>query len=136
LAVAVCPSSGGWVLELMKDFTWSSGAFTLSNLHLLFLISGMLQLVTLLAILRVQEVGSLAPGAVIMQLRNDLDPQTGLASATDFVTVKAGATTGFLRTLDRHTDDWADRSERAIAASLDRLERPLQRPLRAFRTLT
>lgn len=136
LAVAVAPISGGWVLELMKDFTWSAGAFTLSNLHLLFLISGMLQLVTLLAIIRVQEVGSLAPGAVIMQLRNDLDPQTGLASATDFVTVKAGRTTSFLRTIDRRTDDWADRSERLVAALLDRLEVRLRRPLQAFRTLT
>lgn len=136
LAVAVAPITGGWLLELMKDFAWAAGEFRLTNLHLLFLFSGLLQLVVLLAIIRVHEVGSVAPGAVIMQLRNDLDPQTGLASATDFVTVKAGATTGFLRTLDRHTEDWADRSERAIAAWLDRLEKPLGRPLRVFRTLT
>ncbi len=135
LAVAVAPIAGGWLLARMAGLEWRAGSFMLSLLHVLFLFSGGLQLLVLLAVIRVQEVGSSAPRAVIMQLRNDLDPQTGLASATDFITVKAGKTTGLLRDIDRHTDDWADRSERAVARWIDRAAVRLKGPSRVFKNL-
>lgn len=135
LAVAVAPIAGGWLLAGMEGLSWRAGEFSLNNLHALFLISGGLQLLVLLAVIRVHEVGAAAPGAVVLQLRNDLDPQTGLASATDFVTVKAARTTSLLRDIDRHTDDWAARCERIAERWIDRALRPLQRPWRSFKNL-
>jgi MFS family permease len=136
LAVAVAPIVGGWLLDLMGGLTWRAGEFQLNSLQVLFLVSGGLQLVVLLAVTRVQEVGSAGASAVIMQLRNDLDPQTGLASATDFVTVKAGKTQSLLHEVNVRTDDWAARGERASARLIDRLARPLAGPWRTFRKLT
>lgn len=135
LAVAIAPIIGGWLLAAFNGLTWQAGSFQLSGLHVLFLLSGGLQLVVLLAVTRVQEVGSAPPRAVIMQLRNDLDPQTGLASATDFVTVKAGKTQSMLHQVDRRTDDWASRCERVSARLIDRALRPLAGPWKTLKTL-
>jgi MFS family permease len=135
LAVAVAPITGGWLLEVLAGAAWRAGEFILLNLHLLFLLSGGLQLLVLLAIVRVHEAGSAAPQAVILQLRNDLDPQTGLASATDFMTVNAARTGGLLRTIDVHTDDWAARSERKVAGWLDQAGGRFEQPRRALQSL-
>jgi len=120
IAAAVAPITGGWLLDRTSEFGWQVGDWSLNHLHLLFLGSGVLQLFVLLAIIRVREEGALPSIAVIHQLRTDLDPQTGVAGATEFLTTQANRTGGMLRGIDHMTEQWAERSEAAVARLIDR----------------
>lgn len=135
LAAALAPVLGGWILDRTNTLTWQVGQWELNHFHLLFLFSGGLQILVLVAIARVREEGALSSMAVIHQLRTDLDPQAGVAGATDFFAVHATRTTSVLRMFDQRTEDWAVRSERAIASLLDRAARPAARPMRTLRRL-
>lgn len=121
LAAAIAPIIGGWLLDRTTALTWQLGDWKLGNLQLLFLFSGALQILVLIAIGKVREEGSLSSRAVLQQLRNDLNPQVGAAMASDLVLTKAGQTGGVLRTIDQTTDRWAARSEAMIARSLDHI---------------
>ncbi len=72
-------------------------------------------------------VGAATPVAVILQLRNDLDPHDGIASVMDVAMAELQRTEGVLRQLDRVTDEFAEASEAIIARWLDRLLQPLKR---------
>lgn len=133
LAAGVAPIVGGWLLELTSTVQWQVGEWTLGNLHLLFLLSGGLQLLVLIALIRVHEEGALPSTAVLQQLRADLDPQTGVAGATDFIAVNVHRTEGALRGIDRLTDEWAGRSEAAVGRFLKRRFRPSRVALSRFR---
>ncbi len=122
LAVAVAPIAGGWILDLTATWSFTAGPWEVNNLHLLFCLSGALQLGVLFMLCAVQEQGAAPSRAVILQLRNDLDPQTGIAGVSDFVTVRATRTTGTLRAWDERTNQWAARSEARIATWLDGIE--------------
>ncbi len=124
LAVIVAPIIGGWLLDLSAGLELQAGEWKLNNLHFLFLLSGGLQLFGLLAILRVKEEGAAGAVAVILQLQSDLNPQTGIASATDFVAVRVSRSNGVLRGLDERSDAWAAACERQVARLLDHLLRP------------
>ncbi len=126
LAVAIAPIVGGWLLGLTESITFTVGNWEINHLHLLFLLSGALQLAVLFMLFAVHEEGSAPSRTVILQLRNDLDPQTGIAGVSDFVTLKASRTTGALRNWDSRTDEWAARSESRIADRLDRIEQRWQ----------
>ncbi|MCC5790176.1 MAG: MFS transporter [Opitutales bacterium] len=122
LSVVIAPIVGGLFLEWTAGATATVGTWEINNLHVLFLLSGALQFAVLFSLLGLREEGSSPSRQVIMQLRNDLNPQTGLASATDFISVRAGQTNRFLKTIDKRTDDWAARSEAFIGRLWDRLE--------------
>jgi MFS family permease len=124
LSVIIAPVIGGWLLDLSGNWELQTGDWNLNNLHFLFLLSGGLQLCGLIAILRVKEEGAAGPVAVILQLQNDLNPQTGIANATDFVAVRVSRSTGVLRGLDERSDAWAEACERRVARLLDRLVKP------------
>lgn len=119
LAVALAPIAGGIFLSATEGWQLQAGRWTLNHLHLLFLLSGALQILVLLTLLKLREEGAQSPRAVLFQLRNDLDPQTGLASAMDFVTVRAGSTGRVLKKIDNKTGQWADKSEAWIASFID-----------------
>jgi len=133
LSVAIAPIVGGWLLARMAGLSYQVGSWELNNLHLLFLLSGILQIVVLFALMRVREEGSAPSRAVLLQLRNDLDPQTGIASAADFVTFRASSTEKVLKGLDARTDRWAEQSEARIGRWLDRIERRTGGPWKRIR---
>lgn len=133
VAAGLAPIAGGWLLDALKSSHVVVGGFALGPLPLLFLVSAALQLVTLLPLLRVNEVGAASPFAVLMQLRNDLDPRTGLSSAGDFVLLRRTQAEHLLARVDRRTDEWIALSERRLGARLDALSRRLRRPARAVR---
>ncbi len=128
LAVGIAPIVGGILLELLQPVRIEVGDWTLDNLQLLFLLSGTLQILILAVLAGVRETGAQSSRAVVLQLKNDLDPQTGLASATDFLTVRAGKTSRLLQNFNARTDDWAARSEAFLARRLDRVLERFQRP--------
>lgn len=129
LSVAAAPIFGGFLLERMAGLSFEIGGWTLSNLHLIFLLSGALQLGVLLLLARLHETNAAPSRAVLLQLRNDLDPQTGIASATDFITIRAGKTQHLLQRFDQRTDDWAARAEARVAKGLDLLSKRLRGPM-------
>lgn len=122
LSVALAPIVGGWFLNWTDGLSIAVGPWLINNLHALFLLSGLLQIGVLMLLFSIHEQGAAPSRAVLLQLRNDLDPQTGIAGASDFITVKASRTKGTLRSWDSHLDVWADRSEANVARLLDRLE--------------
>lgn len=71
-----------------------------------------------------KEIRASSSAAVLLQLRTDLDPQHGVAGASDFVALRMNKTGGALRGIDRITDEWAAKSEAAIARYLDRGTKP------------
>ncbi len=121
LSTAIAPICGGMLLKAGDSLRIPLDTFELGPLHLLFLLSGLLQVIILPLLSRVAEFKSESSTAVLMQLRNDLNPQTGLSSASDFMLVKKTKTDHLLRTIDQKTDDWAARSEANIAQTLDSL---------------
>ena len=129
LSVALAPIFGGLLLDLFSGLQLQFGTWHLTPLHLLFLLSGALQILVLPLLARLQEPNAAASRAVLMQLRNDLDPQTGIASATDFITVRATKTTRVLQQIDGKTDDWAAHCEARVARILDALLPRLRKPL-------
>jgi MFS family permease len=133
IAAGAAPIIGGWLVDAMKGVHLQFGCWSLGNLTLLFLISGALQLVTLLPLLRVQEVGAASPFAVLMQLRNDLDPRTGISSVSDFVLLRRTRAENVLARVDRTTDEWIAHNERRLNAGLDALGRRFRRPASAMR---
>lgn len=135
LAVAVAPIIGGIFLSATEGLQVQAGRWTLTNLHILFLLSGAAQILVLGTLFALREAGASSPRAVLFQLRNDLDPQTGLASATDFVTVRAGKTGRILKTVDSRTDQWAGRSEAFIERRLDALLKRFEKPVRTVKTI-
>jgi MFS family permease len=124
LSVIIAPIIGGWLLDQSAAWQLQAGDWELNHLHFLFLLSGGLQLLGLVSILRVREEGSAGPVAVILQLQSDLNPQTGIASATDFVAVRVSRSTGVLRGLDERSDAWAEACERRVGRLLDHVLKP------------
>jgi MFS family permease len=124
LSVIIAPIIGGWLLDQSAAWQLQAGDWELNHLHFLFLLSGGLQLLGLVSILRVREEGSAGPVAVILQLQSDLNPQTGIASATDFVAVRVSRSTGVLRGLDERSDAWAEACERRVGRLLDHILKP------------
>lgn len=127
LVGGLAPILGGSLSHLLQGVRITVWTYTLTHLHLIFLLSAMLQALVIFFVLRVHEAGAATPVAVILQLRNDLDPQNGIASALDVAMVELERTEGVLRQLDRVTDELAEASEKNVARFLDRWAHPLKR---------
>jgi MFS family permease len=127
------PLLGGRLAQTLGKQTFTVGGFWLTNLHALFAFTSALQIVLLLFFRRIHETGAAKSMTVVMQLRNDLDPQTGIGSAMDFIMLEGRRAGGILRRLDRWTDSWADRSEARVARALDGAEGKLKRLRRRVR---
>lgn len=135
LSVAIAPIVGGLFLSATDGWEMQAGSWTLTNLHLLFLLSGGLQVLVLGTLFKLKEVGAGSPRSVLFQLRSDLDPQTGLASAMDFVTLRANTTGQLLRKVDLHTYDWASRSEKFIERRIDVAATRFAKPLNSVKSI-
>ncbi|UCD15075.1 MAG: MFS transporter [Candidatus Omnitrophota bacterium] len=129
VAGAVAPIIGGSVSELLEEFSMTVLAYNISNMHLIFFISAGLQLITIFLIFAVREPAAATPVAVIMQLRNDLNPQAGIGGTADFLMVELKRGESILRKADRVTDELAEKSEGKIKKVLDRAEKIIKKPL-------
>ena len=130
---ATAPIIGGSLSSMLGNFSMTISNYTVSNLHVIFIISAVLQAVTIFFILKVKEPAASTPVAVIMQLRNDLNPQTGIAGAADFMMVELEKTGSILNKIDKITDRLADKSEEQIGKVLDKGEKIIKKPLDRIR---
>ncbi|RMH37058.1 MAG: MFS transporter [Nitrospirae bacterium] len=129
MAGGVAPVIGGAIYQaLLADFHLSFAGYAVTGYHVLFFVSMLLMILCVGLVTALHEVGAAPPYAVILQLRNDLDPQTGISSFMDFAMVEVQRSERFLKELDQMTDELAARSERAVAGLLDRIVRVLERP--------
>ena len=133
LAGAVAPIVGGSLSKMLSGINFTVFAYTVSNLHFIFLISAALQALTIFFILKVKEPAAATPVAVIMQLKNDLNPQAGIGGTADFLMVELKKGEGILRKVDRVTDELAGKSEQKIARVLDKGERVIKKPWQRFK---
>ncbi|NQT22417.1 MAG: MFS transporter [Candidatus Omnitrophica bacterium] len=126
---AIAPIIGGSLLGFLKNFSFNIAGYDISNLQMLFILSSILQALTVFFILKVKEPKAATPIAVIMQLTNDLNPQTGVASVTDFMMLNIKKTKGALTQIDMITDRLADKSEAKIGKALDAVDRMVRKPI-------
>ena len=122
LVGAAAPVAGGIAAHALRDVSFTVLAYRITNLHILFLGSSAIQLASILLAVRIREPSAAAPMAVIMQLKNDLNPQTGIASSADFIMLEIQRGRGLLTAVDRRTEDLARISERKIGALADRID--------------
>lgn len=133
LAGAAAPVLGGSLSKMLEKVSFTISVYQISNLHIIFLISAILQVLTIFFILKVKEPAAATPVAVIMQLKNDLNPQTGIASAADFMMVELKRGENILRKVDRITDNLAERSEKRIGKVIGKGEKIIRNPLKKIR---
>jgi MFS family permease len=100
------PIVGGAFAESTRGLRFDVVGIEVTNLHLQFLIAAVLQAGLVLYLDRVEEVGAAKPVTVIMQLRNDLDPLTGIGSAMDFLEVEGRRATGAVLRRVEWVLDW------------------------------
>lgn len=129
---SVAPIVGGSLSDVLKRLNFNIGGYDISNLQMIFVISSLLQAVTIFFILRVKEPAVATPVAVIMQLKNDLNPQTGIVGATDFLMVEFKKGEGLLKKIDRETDEIALKSEEKFEDMIEKGEKIFKNPIRRF----
>jgi MFS family permease len=129
IAGAIAPIAGGLIANMFKELNFAFFSYNISNLHIIFIVSGILQAVTFLFIVKIDEPSAASPVAVIMQLKNDLNPQAGISSGTDFMMIELKRTGGVLKKIDSLTDILADKSHDKISKSVDTAAGMLKKPL-------
>ncbi len=123
LSGALAPVIGGKVFNYLQPYSLTVAGFTISGFHFVFLISSGLILISALLAMRIHEEGSSSPVAVILQLKNDLNPQSGIAGATDFVMLQFGKKgRNILKQLDSKSEKLAGQSEKKIKDFADKAE--------------
>lgn len=135
LAGAIAPIVGGFLVRRLSTLHLAVAGHPIIPLDLLFLLSSAVQLVALVFLAGVREESAATPMAVILQLRNDLNPQTGIAGTADFMIVELQRGQGLLREIDRRTDELAARTERSVGRFAEEAERLLRKPLARIRAL-
>ncbi len=133
LTGALAPLAGGALAGSLGNFSPVIFGQTLTGLHLLFLISSILILISVIFASRINEEGSATPMAVVLQLKNDLNLQTGISGAADFVLVRAAKGESILRKLDRKTDELAEKSEIKIRKAIEKGEKLIEKPARKIK---
>jgi len=128
LVGGIAPIIGGGLSKILENISFSLFAYQISNLHIIFLISAAIQFLTVFFILKVKEPAASTPMAVILQLKNDLNPQTGIASSTDFLIIELKKTEGVLKQVDRFTDEIAEKSEDEIEKVLNKGGKIVEKP--------
>ena len=126
---ALAPLAGGKAVTALTGMGFSVYSYSVTSLHLVFIASAILQALSLLVLVAVNEPASASPVAVLIQLRNDLNLQTGISSSTDFVMVEMERAGGLLKKLDDVTDELAEKSEEVIEDALDKFEDAIEKPL-------
>jgi MFS family permease len=130
---AIAPVIGGNLSHMLRDLSFTVLDYNVSNLHMIFIISAVLQFLSILFIFKVKEPAAASPVAVVMQLKNDLNPQAGIAGTADFVMIELKAGESILRKIDKATDKVADRSEGIMRKILERIEKVIEKPLKKIK---
>ncbi len=130
---AIAPLAGGTLTGILGNFSPVILGRTLTELHLLFVISSILILLSVVFASRINEEGSATPMAVVLQLKNDLNLQSGISGAADFVLVRAAKGENILKKLDKKTDDLAEKSEKTIRKALEKGEKFIEKPARKIK---
>ena len=133
LTGALAPVAGGRLSFLMEDISVILPGYTLTGLHLLFILSAVLIAVSLIFAARIHEEGSSSPMAVVLQLKNDLNLQAGISGASDFIIIRAARGENILRKIDRKTDEIAARSEDSVRRALEKGEKLVEKPVRKIK---
>ncbi|MFH1379937.1 MAG: MFS transporter [bacterium] len=118
---ASAPIIGGGISKMLEGVSFTFFTYNISNLQIIFIISSFIQLATIFFILKVKEPRASTPVAVIMQLKNDLNPQTGIAGAADFMMVEIQRSENILKQIDNVTEVMASSSERQVEKIINRL---------------
>ena len=129
----IAPIIGGWLSKIFENLQFTLFAYEITNLHLIFLISSAVQVITIFFILKVNEPAASTPMAVIMQLKNDLNPQTGIASTADFFIIELKKTENIFKKVDQFTDRIAEKSEDGIEKVIEKGEKIVEKPLKKLR---
>ena len=127
---ASAPIFGGVLSKAMQNISFQLFAYKVTNLQIIFIISAFLQAFTMFFIIRVKEPAASTPVAVIMQLKNDLNPQAGITGGADFIMLELKRGEGLLEKVDKATDKLADKSHQKIEGALDKGEKIIKKPLK------
>ena len=127
------PIIGGLVVKKMDKFDLEIFGHDLTALHMIFIVSAIIQIVALFVIFKVREPAASTPMAVLLQLKNDLNPQTGIASTTDFIVVNVDKTKNIFKSVDQFTDKIVERSEKKIGGLLDKFIKIVEKPFKKIR---
>lgn len=130
---AFAPMIGGVLVGLLEEFRFNLGPYTVTNIHFVFLLSSIGQILVIFLILRVHEEGASKQTMVLMELRNDLDPQKGVAASSDFLIFEFRRTTGILRRMDEATERFAERSEQRVGRALNKGKHRFNKPVEWLR---
>jgi len=130
---AMAPIVGGVLSKVLEGFSYAIATYSITNFQLIFLISSVLQIFTIFLILKVREPASATPVAVILQLKNDLNPQVGVGGATDFLMVELKKRKNILKKIDSITDKAVEASERKIGKVLEKGEKFIDKPVKKLK---
>lgn len=130
---ATAPIIGGGISELLKNTNFTFYSYNITNLHIIFIISSCLQAVTVFFILNVKEPAASTPVAVMLQLKNSLNPQTGVISTTDFIMVELERGKKILGGIDMATDNIAIKAEAGIRGFLERIGGVIRKPVKRLK---
>jgi MFS family permease len=130
---AVAPIAGGGISKIMENFSFSILTYTVTNLHFLFLLSSILIIISIVLAIRIKEEGSSTPVAVVLQLKNDLNPQAGIFGAADFLMVSVDKGESILKKIDSKTDELAGKSEESIKNIVDKGEKLIDKPIKKIK---
>jgi len=133
LVGGIAPILGGSLLRVLGDINFAFFAYSITNLHIIFIISSIFLIFTIFFVQMVKEPAAATPVAVIMQLRNDLNPQTGIVGTTDFIMVELKRTEGILEKVDLVTNGLAEKSEKGVERVLDKGEKFLEKPIKKLK---
>jgi MFS family permease len=130
---ALAPIAGGSISKIMKNFSFSISTYTVTNMHFLFLLSSILIVVSIILAIRIKEEGSSTPVAVVLQLKNDLNPQAGISGAADFLMITVEKGENILDKIDRKTDELAGKSEASIKHIVEKGEKLIDQPIKKIK---
>jgi len=130
---AIAPIAGSSLANIFEEVTFKVMVYDISNLHIIFLVSAVLQLLTLFFILKVSEPAAASPVAVVLQLKNDLNFQTGIAGTSDFIMLEKQRVGRILEKIDRATDALAEKSEDQIEKIWNKGEKIFEKPARKIK---
>jgi MFS family permease len=130
---AVAPVVGGYISHAFKGLSLTIRGYDILNLHVIFVISAVLQLMSMLIIFRVKEPAASSPMAVVARLKNDLNPQSGIMGTADLVMFELKAGENLLQKIDKDTDIAVDRSEKIIRKVSDKIGKIIEKPVKKIK---
>lgn len=132
---AVAPVVGGALAGVFSHLHLTAFGYHLTSLHMIFLLSGLVQATALVFLIGLHEPEASRTMAVVMRLKNDLNPQTGIVGTADFVLVELRRGRRVLETFDQRTEAMAERSEASMSRVFDAAERLIKRPLERLKNI-